>query len=136
RARPGSAPTTLDRAPLASTSLASLTEQSPPALRRLPVILQRLPDVARAIGADGHLGAPAPTAPELPRCRSRRSRRSPPLVAPGAGRVEAPLAGAGPAVPRSPRSTRPHSVLPAGGRVRRAQAPAEPEAGRPPTQPP
>src|SRR5947199_1275245 len=47
RARPGSAPTALDRAPLASTSLASLAEQSPPSLRRLPVILQRLADVAR-----------------------------------------------------------------------------------------
>src|SRR5437870_13561099 len=66
RARPGSAPTTLDRAPLASTSLASLTEQSPPALRRLPVILQRLPDVARAIG--GRTGTLGHLHQRLPSC--------------------------------------------------------------------
>src|SRR5881227_2303674 len=54
RARPGSAPTALDRAPLASTSLASLAEQSPPSLRRLPVILQRLADIALGVLADHH----------------------------------------------------------------------------------
>src|SRR5439155_12329777 len=66
RARLVSAPTTLDRAPLASTSLASLTEQSPPSLRRLHVILQRLPDVARATG--GRAGTLGHLHQRLPSC--------------------------------------------------------------------
>src|SRR5256885_12419738 len=66
RARQGSAPTTLDRAPLASTSLASLAEQSPSSLRCLPVILQRLPDVARTI--DGRAGTLGYLHQRLPSC--------------------------------------------------------------------